>query len=123
MSHGIAHAFGGRFGTGHGLLNAIALPYVLKYNRRDAGVASDLDELSRILEKDIIEAVVNLNKCFGIPGSFKSAGISEKDFSNHYDSLLENSLKGSTQRNPVKMDADEMDKVLKSIYYGKILFE
>ena len=54
MDHGIAHAFGGRFGTSHGLLNAVALPYVLKYNARDPEVKADLDELSRVIGEDII---------------------------------------------------------------------
>ena len=31
-------------------------------------------------------------------------------------------MKGSTARNPVPMTREEMDKVLKSIYYGDILF-
>jgi hypothetical protein len=29
---------------------------------------------------------------------------------------------GSTQRNPIKMDAAKMDKVLTSIYYGEKKF-
>lgn len=122
MDHGIAHSFGGRFGTSHGLLNAIALPYVLEYNKRDPEVTKDLSELSRLIGKDIIEEIKDLNKTFGLPVSFKLAGIKESDFSENYDSLLENALKGSTQKNPVKMDANEMDKVLKSIYYGEKLF-
>jgi len=122
MDHGIAHAFGGRFGTSHGLLNAIALPTVLEYNRRDHAVAEDLAELSRIIGKDIIDEIKDLNKTFGVPVSFKLAGIREKEFLENFESLLENSLKGSTQRNPVKMDQNEMDKVLRSIYYGETLF-
>ena len=122
MDHGIAHAFGGRFGTSHGLLNAVALPYVLKYNARDPQVKADLDELSRIVGQDIIEKVEALNEQFGIPKTFKAMGISEKDFEKYYDSLLENSMKGSTVRNPVKMTTEAMDLVLKSIYTGEILF-
>jgi alcohol dehydrogenase class IV len=122
MDHGIAHAFGGRFGTSHGLLNAVALPYVLEYNKRDPQVEADLAFLSRIIEKDIIEEIKDLNQTFGVPKTFREMGISEEQFLLYYDSLLENSLQGSTQRNPVKMDAGEMDKVLKSIFYGERLF-
>lgn len=119
MDHGIAHAFGGRFGTSHGLLNAIALPYVLEYNQRDLLVAKDLEQLSRLIGKNIIEEVKDLNKSFGIPISFQAAGIPVEQFKAHYDELLKNSLMGSTQRNPVEMNAAEMDKVLTSIYYGE----
>jgi alcohol dehydrogenase class IV len=122
MDHGIAHAFGGRFGLSHGLLNAIALPYVLKYNRQDKKVNQDLTELSRIIQKDIIQEVIDLNQEFGIPNSFIEAGIPESEFIQSFDQLLENSLKGSTKRNPIQMDKEVMEKVLKSIYYGKILY-
>jgi alcohol dehydrogenase class IV len=122
MDHGIAHAFGGRFGTSHGLLNAIALPYVLEYNQQDPQVAEDLEQLSRLIGKNIIAEIKDLNKTFGIPSSFQAAGIPEEQFKAHYDELLKNSLMGSTQRNPIKMDTSEMDKVLTSIYYGEKKF-
>lgn len=122
MDHGIAHAFGGRFGTSHGLLNAIALPYVLEYNQQDPQVAEDLERLSRLIDKNIIAEIKDLNQSFGIPNSFQAAGIPAEQFKVHYDELLKNSLLGSTQRNPVKMNAVEMDKVLTSIYYGEKKF-
>lgn len=122
MDHGIAHAFGGRFGSSHGLLNAIALPYVLEYNQQDPAVAEDLERLSRLIGKNIIDEIKVLNQDFGIPSTFQAAGIPEEQFKAHYEELLKNSLLGSTQRNPVKMDAAQMDKVLLSIYYGEKKF-
>lgn len=122
MDHGIAHALGGRFGTGHGLLNAIGLPYVIAYNKRDQQVNKDLQALSALIGRDVMEEIKDLNREFGVPDSFKDAGISEIDFLADYQSILKNALQGSTARNPVKMNAEEMDKVLKSIYYGKISF-
>lgn len=122
MDHGIAHAFGGRFGTSHGLLNAIALPYVLEYNGQDPQVAEELEQLSRLIGKNIIDEIKELNKTFEIPSSFQAAGIPEEEFKANYDELLKNSLMGSTQRNPIKMDAAKMDKVLTSIYYGEKKF-
>lgn len=122
MDHGIAHAFGGRFGTSHGLLNAVALPYVLKYNARDDQVREDLSQLSAEIGEDIIDLVERLNKHFGVPKSFKDMGLDEKDFKTYYEDLLDKSLQGSTKRNPVAMTREEMDKVLQSIYYGKIIF-
>ncbi|WP_414733161.1 iron-containing alcohol dehydrogenase [Acetobacterium carbinolicum] len=122
MDHGIAHAFGGRFGTSHGLLNAIALPYVLEYNGQDPQVAEELEQLSRLIGKNIIDEIKELNKTFEIPSSFQAAGIPEEEFKANYDELLKNSLMGSTQRNPIKMDATKMDKILTSIYYGEKKF-
>lgn len=122
MDHGISHSMGGHFGMGHGLLNAIGLPYVIAYNMRDQEVKKDLDDLSQSIGKDILAEIKALNKELGVPHSFQEAGIDEAVFLSDYDRLLDNALKGSTIRNPVTMDQEEMDKVLKSIYYGKILF-
>ncbi|WKY44253.1 iron-containing alcohol dehydrogenase [Eubacteriaceae bacterium ES2] len=122
MDHGIAHSLGGRFGTSHGLLNAIALPYVMKYNIRDEQVNRDLAALSKAIDKDVIEEIISLNQEFGVPKSFKDAGIDEQEFLTDYPLILDNALKGSTVRNPVSMNAEEMDKVIKSIYYGEIRF-
>lgn len=118
MSHGIAHAFGGTFGTGHGLLNAIALPVILAYNAQDSQVKADLDALGQIIGGDVIQEIHRLNAIFEIPQTFKEAGITEEEFVKHYDGLLAGSLKGSTARNPIPMDEKTMDGVLKQLYYG-----
>lgn len=123
MAHGISHAFGGKFDFSHGLLNAIALPYVLRYNSRDKEVKRKLTYLSKLIETtDFIEAVIDLNKKLNIPSSFKSMGLLEKDFLNDFNELLENSLKGSTRVNPVEISKDEMEKILYAIYYGKMIW-
>ncbi len=122
MDHGISHSIGGHFGMGHGLLNAIGLPYVIAYNSRDQGVKEDLKALSQSIGKDILSEIKALNKELRVPKSFQEAGIDETIFRRDYEGLLDNALKGSTIRNPVLMDRAEMDKVLKSIYYGKVLF-
>ncbi|QCX33778.1 iron-containing alcohol dehydrogenase [Caloramator sp. E03] len=120
MAHGISHAFGGKFDFSHGLLNAVALPYVLRYNSRDKEVKRRLNYLSKLIDAtDFIEAVITLNKKLNIPSSFKDIGLSEKDFSNNFSELLENSLKGSTKVNPIEITENEMKKILYAIYYGK----
>ncbi len=122
MSHGISHAFGGKYGYSHGLLNAVALPYVLAYNKRDKDVARELKSLSIWLNEDVIESIKGLNAKLGIPKSFQEMGISEEDYRKDFNLLLDNAMKGSTVRNPVPMSRDEMAKVLDSIYYGKTVF-
>ncbi|RBP70001.1 hypothetical protein DES36_10152 [Alkalibaculum bacchi] len=123
MDHGISHSIGGMFHYGHGLINAVGLPYVLSYNSRDPLVKERLDKLAKAIgQGNFIESIKNLNDRLNIPKSFKEMGISEEAFLSHYDVVLDNAMLGSTRANPVKMTREEMDKVLKSIYYGKILF-
>ncbi len=119
MSHGISHAFGGKYNMGHGLLNGICLPYVLAFNKQNDLVASKLSSLEKVLQvEDLIESIKELNKEINIPKGFQEAGLSEEDFKNDFEELVTNSLKGSTVRNPVAVEHNEMENLLKDIYYG-----
>lgn len=118
MSHGIAHAFGGRYDLGHGLLNGISLPYVLLWNKKDPEVKERLNKLSCLAGEDIISAIINLNQRIGIPKGFCEI-LDEDTFKKDLPLLVENSLKGSTQVNPVKISKEDMELILTSIYYGK----
>ena len=77
MDHGIAHAFGGKFDYAHGLLIAIALPYVLQFNSRDAVVKEKLAYLSGRVGKEFIQGIKDLNAILNIPRSFKGLGLSQ----------------------------------------------
>lgn len=122
MAHGISHAFGGRYNYGHGLLNAIALPYVLEFNSMDSTVSQKLNYLSKIIGTDnFIESVKNLNKVLSIPKTFAELGLERDIFTKDYELLVENSLKGSTRVNPVKVGREDMKLILNCIYNGESL--
>ncbi len=75
--HAIAHQFGGKYHTPHGLANAIMLPLVLKYSRpaiteRLAALAvrakvGEEGEASEVLAQKFLDAVDQLNHDIGIP--------------------------------------------------------
>ncbi|HYF83979.1 MAG TPA: iron-containing alcohol dehydrogenase [Clostridia bacterium] len=120
MAHGISHAIGGRFNYGHGLLNAVVLPYVLQYNSKDMLVQEKLQYLaSRVGTGSFIGAIKELNKRLSIPSSFGSMGIRSEDFEQSFDILVTNSLKGSTKVNPVLVSIEDMKLVLRYIFEGK----
>lgn len=119
MAHGISHAVGGMFNLGHGLLNAIALPYVLEYNSQDPEVAERLAYLGKMVDqKDFIDGIRKLNKILEIPDNLRDTGISLKDFEENFAELVNNSLKGSTVRNPIKISREDMSILLRKIYNG-----
>jgi alcohol dehydrogenase len=75
--HAIAHQFGGKYHTPHGLANAIMLPHVLRYSapaiipqlaklavRANLGKESERDD--RLAEK-FLDAIDQLNRDLGIP--------------------------------------------------------
>lgn len=85
--HAVAHTLGGRYGTPHGLANAVITPYVLDaygksvYRKlRDlavaAGVATSQDDAKNAAEK-FIAAFRALNAKLGIPETL--AGIQKED--------------------------------------------
>jgi len=119
MDHGIAHAIGGKYDLGHGLVIAVALPYVLEFNSRDSMVRERLARLAgRLGVPDYIEAIRRLNAELGIPKSFRELGISEAAFAADFDGLVENSLQGSTRVNPVPVSREDMELILRRIYNG-----
>lgn len=119
MVHGIAHSFGAAYNMAHGLTNAIILPYVLRYNSRDAVVREKLAELSyRCHCDDIITEIEKMREKLGIPASFREAGITEEMYREKYDLLLEHAMLGATNVNPVKMTIEEMKKMLNVVYTG-----
>lgn len=75
--HAIAHQFGGKYHTPHGLANAIMLPHVLKYSAPSitdklaqlavrAKVGTE-EESSEVLAQKFLDAVDQLNADLGIP--------------------------------------------------------
>jgi len=121
MDHGIAHAFGGRFNLGHGLLNAVGLPYVIRFNSRDPWARDRYEYLVHRLDvSDLATAVLALNQSVGIPSSFAAIGVPADVFSTELDALVENSLKGGTRVNPVPISTEEMRLLLTHMFNGTL---
>src|SRR5699024_4574261 len=102
VCHSMAHKIGAEFHLPHGRINAILLPYVIKYNSskptkfvsfpkyeyfiadekyakiaKKAGLKADTVEEG---VNSLIERIKELNNNLNIPKSFKEAGISEEEF-------------------------------------------
>jgi alcohol dehydrogenase class IV len=79
--HAIAHKLGGLYGVPHGLANAIILPHVLRFCRRDAapklaslaiaGGIGNRGESDDVLATRFIEHIDGMNQRMGIPKSIK----------------------------------------------------
>ena len=123
MVHGIAHSFGAVYNMGHGLTNAVILPYVLQYNSRDSVVSEKLKKLSYLCRcQNIIDEIIKMRKELSIPNSFKEAGITEEMYLKKHDILLDHAMLGATNVNPVKVNREEMEKMLRSVFSGNVCF-
>ena len=87
--HAVAHSLGGKYGTPHGLANAVIMPYVLESYGKSAhkklhrlgvaaGVCSENDS-DEVGAKKFIEAIKALNAKMNIPD--KITGIKMEDIS------------------------------------------
>lgn len=142
INHSLAHKIGAEFHLPHGRINAILLPYVIKYNSEEptkfvsfpkyeyfiadekyASIARKMGwkvgSKEQAIEK-LIEKIRLLNQALAIPSSFQEAGIEEKEFLEKVDQLAERAFEDQcTTANPRLPLIEELKQILLDSYYGK----
>lgn len=115
--HAIAHSLGGKYGTAHGLANAVILPYVLsEYGKtitKKLKTIAVYCEIARPYDSDEIAAskfvnkIIEMNEAFGIPKTFDF--IKEEDI----PEMAKNASKEANPLYPVPvlMSAKELEKL------------
>lgn len=130
--HSMAHKTGAAFSTGHiphGCANAIYLPYVIKYNAKDAAASRRYAEIARRMglsgasEKALVNSLCakidEFNVMLNIPKTLKEFGIQEDEFKEKLPRIAELAVSDAcTGSNPRKIDPDTMEKLLTCTYYG-----
>lgn len=126
--HSMAHKSGAIFNVPHGCINAIYLPYVIKFNAKTAptkyaeiakrlNLTGDTDE---VLINSLIEKIKELNKSLNIPSTLKEYGIKEEEFLNKLDSLADTAVQDPcTGTNPREVSVEQMKELYTAAYYGK----
>jgi alcohol dehydrogenase class IV len=123
----MAHKTGAVFHIPHGCANAIYLPYVIDFNKKDA-----LDRYAQIAKRlglagtsdnELVDSLTSLikelNKKMGIPTTLKEYGIDEVEFNSKVDMVAERAIADAcTGSNPRQLDKEEMKKLFECIYYG-----
>ncbi|MFA9463031.1 MAG: iron-containing alcohol dehydrogenase [Velocimicrobium sp.] len=127
--HSMAHKTGAAFSTGHiphGCANAIYLPYVIKFNAKNAeeryaqiarsvGITgNDAECVTKLCDK-----IDTYNKNFGIPKTLKEFGINEEEFKEKIAEISELAIGDAcTGSNPRPITPAEMEQLFTCIYYG-----
>ncbi len=143
VCHSMAHKIGAEFHLPHGRINAILLPYVIKYNGVDDPTKfvsfpkyeyyiakHKYADISRRMNfpaytddeglESLIKEVNKLREDVGIPKSFKDAGIDEKEFMAKVDILADRAFEDQcTSANPRVPLVSEIKQILIDSYYGK----
>ena len=141
INHSLAHKIGAEFHMAHGRINAILLPYVIKYNSQkptkfvsfpkyEYFIADQkYADLSRRMNfpaytneegvYSLIEEIKKLNADLGIEKSFKDAGIDEQEFLSKVDILADRAFEDQcTTANPRLPLVSELKQILLDSYYG-----
>lgn len=141
INHSLAHKLGAVYHLPHGRLNAILLPYVVKYNSEEptkfvsfpkyeyfiadekyATIAKKIGLKADTKEEGVqslIKEIQELNEYLNIPKSLQEAGIDEKDFFENIDTLADRAFEDQcTTANPRLPLIPELKQILTDAYYG-----
>ncbi len=141
INHSLAHKIGAEFHMAHGRINAILLPYVIRYNsskptkfvsfpkyeyfiadKKYADLARRMNFPAFTNEEGVnslIEEIKKLNADLGIEKSFKEAGIDETEFTAKVDMLADRAFEDQcTTANPRVPLVTELKQILIDSYYG-----
>jgi 1,3-propanediol dehydrogenase len=122
-THAIAHQIGGALDLPHGLLNAILMPHVMRFNAethadRYVDVASALgvatDRLDDVAAADrAIERVEELSRAVGIPGGLHEIGVDPADFDEYARNALGDAYIAT---NPRPVSEDDVRRICVAAY-------
>ncbi|MDY0078248.1 MAG: iron-containing alcohol dehydrogenase [Bacteroidales bacterium] len=128
ICHSMAHKTGAIFGIPHGCANAIYLPYVIQWNRKNAeakyaeiaryiGLEGDSD---KVLCDAYIQFIRDLSQQLGIPSNLRDYGIDEAEFRSKLSTICENAEKDAcTGSNPRVTTAVDFENIFNCVYEGK----
>ena len=142
VNHSLAHKIGAEFHLPHGRINAILLPYVIRYNaskptkfvsfpkyeyfiadKKYAMLAKKVGLPADTVEEgveNLIQKVKELNHHLNIPKSLQEAGIVEQEFLAKVDLLADRAFEDQcTTANPRVPLVSELKQILLDSYYGK----
>ena len=143
VCHSMAHKIGAEFHLPHGRINAILLPYVIRYNGVDDPTKfvsfpkyeyyvakHKYAEISRRMNfpaytddeglESLVREVDKLRADVGSPKSFKEAGIDENEFLAKVDMLADRAFEDQcTSANPRVPLVSEIKQIMLDSYYGK----
>jgi alcohol dehydrogenase class IV len=119
--HSLSHPVGAVLDTHHGLTNAVAMPYVLKFNR-DA-IAERIARLARYLGlpradfDGFLDWVLELRQRLQIPNTFADLGVKEDMLDRFAEMAAVDPTAGG---NPVQAGVPEMRQMYEAALHGQL---
>lgn len=128
IAHSFGHALGGAFHIPHGVTVGVMLPYTIEFNKPECE-----DKYVEILEclnitgvKDptakLSSIVKDLLKKLDTPSSIKELGVSEKDWKENFEKLVDWTKNDIlTMINPRLASEEDVKKIFQYAYEGKTI--
>ncbi|MDQ0217749.1 iron-containing alcohol dehydrogenase [Peribacillus cavernae] len=126
--HSLSHKSGAIFKIPHGLANALYLPYVIDFNKKEDG--SRYADISRMLglngstENELIDSLTgllrHLNKTLNLPLTLQEFGVSESDFEKHLDQMAAGAIDDAcTPSNPREVTVEQLKQLYIAAFKGE----
>ena len=131
LTHGMAHAVGGKLHIAHGRINAMLLPHIITFNANLAGVrngeyamaAKKYQRLAKVLDlpapsvrlgvSNLLREVEHLNRMLKIPATLKEWGADLEQVKQLRDEIISAALADvTTSTNPRPATAECVDAIL-----------
>lgn len=125
INHSLAHALGGRFHVAHGRLNAILLPYVMRFHMSEPKYREPYDRLAHDLgmadADELLARVIELRECLGVENALS-------DLPQFEPAVFEAELSGiaeaaqhdrCTPSNPRAVSKQDLVNIARDAYCGR----
>lgn len=118
--HSMAHTLGGLFHIAHGLADAILLPYIISFNKRDERAKQIYQEIEQRLHiENLVEMITKLNQQMNIPHSFHEIIEDEASYFDKLDRMVHlAAADGCTKTNPLIPTREEWIELFTLVYRG-----
>lgn len=129
VNHSIAHQLGGTFHIPHGLANAMLLKRVIEYNCKNPDIRQkyatiackvllvNSNETPGLAVRALKELIGTMMKYMNMPTSVRELGISQKDYQDQLQNMVDNALMDNCLRTtPREIGTEAIKEILMSIY-------
>lgn len=122
ITHSMSHPCGARYGSPHGMTNAVNLPVVIEYNARHPGVARRLVDVAALLGIEVSAAdagravadwVRELTADLGLPQRLSELGVERDGIPQLADDAMGD---GATLVNPIDPTEEEFIELYEQVY-------
>ncbi|MFW6164240.1 MAG: iron-containing alcohol dehydrogenase family protein [Planctomycetota bacterium] len=108
--HGMAHPLGAGYGFEHGVICALLMPHVMRFNRDHVG--DKYDRLSQAAGQDVLALVEGLVERFGLRAALDEVTVPADDF----EAIAEASMpSGSLKANPRTVTEEDVVAILDAL--------